>query len=51
MHKDYVSPRALGWRTVRVRHAGRVARTVASGTDVEVELADLAGLPALIRVR
>jgi putative hydrolase of the HAD superfamily len=39
--KDFVAPRALGWRTVRVRRAGSLHEHVDSGADVDEELRDL----------
>lgn len=48
VHKDFVAPRSMGWRTVRVRRAGGLHESLGGGADVDVELADLAGLPALI---
>jgi putative hydrolase of the HAD superfamily len=39
--KDFVAPRALGWRTVRVRRAGSLHERVDSGDDVDEELRDL----------
>lgn len=41
--KDFVAPRALGWRTVRVRRVGSLHERVDSGVDVDLELVDLAG--------
>jgi putative hydrolase of the HAD superfamily len=42
--KDFVAPRALGWRTVRVRRAGSLHEGVASGDDVDEEVRDLSSL-------
>jgi putative hydrolase of the HAD superfamily len=35
--KDFAAPRLLGWRTIRIRRAGQLHETVASGTDVDEE--------------
>ena len=43
-HKDFVAPRSLGWRTVRVRRDGSLHADVASGDDVDLEVADLSDL-------
>jgi putative hydrolase of the HAD superfamily len=44
--KDFAGPRTLGWATVRVRRAGSLHAAAASGTDVDLELAELRSLPA-----
>jgi len=43
--KDFVGPRSLGWRTVRVRRRGGLHFNVGSGPDVDMEMPDLAALP------
>jgi putative hydrolase of the HAD superfamily len=46
--KDFVAPRALGWRTIRVRRAGSLHEAVSSGADIDLEVRDLVeALPAL----
>ncbi len=42
--KDLAAPRALGWRTVRVRRPGSLHEGVPSGGDVDVECTDMRGL-------
>ncbi len=39
--KDFVAPRALGWKTVRVRRPQSLHQTVPSGADVDLEVTDL----------
>lgn len=39
--KDFAGPKALGWRTVRVRRAEGLHHGAASGPDVDRELPDL----------
>ena len=39
--KDFVSPRQLGWRTVRIRRTGGLHAEVAGGSDIDVELSCL----------
>jgi putative hydrolase of the HAD superfamily len=39
--KDFGGPRALGWRTVRVRRPGSLHQDVVAGSDVDAEIADL----------
>jgi putative hydrolase of the HAD superfamily len=39
--KDFLAPRRLGWRTVRLRRAGSLHEQVRSGPDVDVEITDL----------
>lgn len=46
--KDFVAPRRLGWRTVRVRRPGGLHAGVASGDDVDVEIASLADLDSAL---
>jgi putative hydrolase of the HAD superfamily len=46
--KDFGGPRALGWRTVRVRRPGGLHQNVASGLDVDAEIADLDHLEAAV---
>jgi putative hydrolase of the HAD superfamily len=46
--KDFVAPRRLGWRTVRVRRAGGLHATVLSGDDVEAEITGLDQLGAAL---
>ena len=47
-HKDFAGPRALGWLTVRVRRDLSLHAAVDSGQDVDVEVPDLADLPAVL---
>ena len=42
--KDFVAPRSLGWRTVRVRRPGGLHAEVPSGDDVDAEITSLADL-------
>ena len=42
--KDFVAPRALGWRTVRVRRPESLHAAVACGDDVDLEVTDLSTL-------
>ncbi len=46
--KDFAGPRSLGWRTVRVRRDGSLHADVASGNDVDLEVADLSDLARLL---
>ena len=46
--KDFVAPRRLGWRTVRVRRPGGLHADVPSGEDVDVEITSLAELDAAL---
>lgn len=48
--KDFVAPRALGWRTIRVRRRGGLHHEVDSGDDVDVELRDLSDVLARLGV-
>lgn len=47
--KDFAGPASLGWRTIRVRREGGLHQSLPSGADVEIEIADLTALPALLR--
>ena len=38
--KDFVAPRALGWRTIRVRRPGGLNTPLPTGDDVDVELGE-----------
>ena len=42
--KDFAGPRGRGWRTVRVRRQGALHAGIDSGSDVDLEVADLVGL-------
>lgn len=44
--KDFVGPKALGWRTVRIRRSGGLHAGVPSGADVDFETDNL---PAAVR--
>jgi putative hydrolase of the HAD superfamily len=44
--KDFVAPRALGWRTVRVRRPESLHVSSGCGDDVDFEVADLSSLAA-----
>jgi putative hydrolase of the HAD superfamily len=46
--KDFVAPRCLGWRTVRVRRPGSLHAEVPSGDDVDAEITSLADLDAAL---
>jgi putative hydrolase of the HAD superfamily len=39
--KDFAGPRALGWRTLRIRRAESLQAGLESGDDVDVEIEDL----------
>jgi putative hydrolase of the HAD superfamily len=49
--KDFVAPRKLGWRTVRLRRNGGLYAELQADGDfaVDLELSDLSGLPDLLR--
>jgi len=47
--KDFAGPRALGWRTVRIRRLDGLHADVEGG-DADVELPDLEGLPGVLQV-
>ena len=42
--KDFKAPRALGWRTIRIRRQGGLHRDLPSGSDVDMELESMATL-------
>jgi putative hydrolase of the HAD superfamily len=46
--KDFVGPKALGWRTVRVRRRLSLHAEVESGTDVDHEITTLEQLDAVL---
>jgi putative hydrolase of the HAD superfamily len=46
--KDFVGPKALGWRTVRVRRRLGLHADVESGTDVDFEIMTLEQLDAVL---
>ena len=46
--KDFVGPRSLGWRTVRVRRRLGLHAEVASGDDVDYEISNLDHLDAVL---
>lgn len=46
--KDFVGPRSLGWRTVRVRRRLSLHAEVASGDDVDHEITNLDQLDAVL---
>lgn len=46
--KDFGGPRSLGWATVRVRRAGSLHEAVDTPDEVDLEVADLSGLAALL---
>ena len=47
--KDFKAPRALGWRTIRLRRQGGLHRDLPSGDDVDVELENMEGIMTLLR--
>ncbi len=47
--KDFVAPKRLGWRTVRVRRPGSLHFGVESGEDVDVEVSSFAELGTVLR--
>ena len=49
-HKDFTAPKALGWRTVRVRRSGSLHERCASGPDVDDEVVDLMALESCPKV-
>ncbi len=49
--KDFVSPRARGWATLRVRRAGSLHEAIDSGDDVEWEVTDLRAAPPELAAR
>jgi putative hydrolase of the HAD superfamily len=46
--KDFVAPKGLGWRTVRVRRPGGLHADVPSGDDVDAEITSLDDLDAAL---
>jgi putative hydrolase of the HAD superfamily len=46
--KDFAAPRALGWRTVRVRRPDSLHVGVVSGDDVDLEVTDLSDAAQLL---
>ena len=48
--KDFVGPKSLHWRTVRVRRPGSLHEDRASDGDVDVEVLDLSGVPEWLGV-
>lgn len=48
--KDFKAPHALGWRTVRIRRPGGLHREIASGDDVQAEVADFLALAELLGI-
>ena len=46
--KDFAGPRSRGWRTVRVRRRLSLHEAIASGPDVDLELADLSDLATML---
>ena len=49
--KDFVAPRELGWRTVRVRRPGSLHQELDSGDDVDIEVDDLSDIEAVLAGR
>jgi putative hydrolase of the HAD superfamily len=49
--KDFQAPHQRGWRTIRVRRAGGLHQALASGSDVDSELATLADLNRVLSRR
>lgn len=47
-HKDFIAPRGLGWRTVRIRRPDGLHAGVDSGDDVDVEVPDLDAAAAVL---
>jgi putative hydrolase of the HAD superfamily len=47
--KDFAAPRALGWRTVRIRRSGGLHTHLPSTSDVDEELQDLRALASVTR--
>jgi len=50
-HKDFVAPRELGWRTVRLRRPSSLHADAPSGDDVDCEVTSLAGILDILGVR
>ena len=46
--KDFGGPMELGWRRIRVRRAGGLHSSIASGSDVEEEVPDLSQIEQLL---
>lgn len=46
--KDFAGPHSLGWTTIRVRRAEGLHHGVPSGDDVDLEIPDLSGFPAVL---
>ena len=46
--KDFGGPRSLGWRTVRVRRHGGLHEAIENNATIDVEIADLTQLGAVI---
>ena len=46
--KDFAGPRALGWKTVRVRRPGGLHVDAPSGDDVDAEIGTLDALDPLL---
>jgi putative hydrolase of the HAD superfamily len=49
--KDFVAPRSLGWRTVRVRRPDSLHHAVDSGEDVDIEVEDMTSLTEWLAIR
>ena len=47
--KDFAGPKALGWRTVRVKRPGSLHEAAPSGPDVDIELLDMTGLAKALK--
>jgi len=50
-HKDFAGPKELGWRTLRIRRPGGLHFEAESGSDVDGERPDLAGLAEELGLR
>lgn len=48
--KDFIAPRRLGWRTLRIRRPGGLHAAADSGADVDCELTSLTAAPAVLGV-
>ena len=46
--KDFIAPRSLGWRTIRLRREGGLHCALPSGNDVDVELENMEDIMSLL---
>lgn len=48
-HKDFIAPRALGWRTLRIRRPGGLHVDAPGGDDIDRELPDMSRVVEVLR--